>query len=443
MEARLTHRLAQQYPRGEEPEESPAWYNPEWLAYVEALQRSTNDQERPHLFLGLAQAHETDDELPVLCHRGILGDHVHITGSTGSGKSSRGLAVLASQLVRFARGNAEHPGDCSLLVIDLKGDDAFFHGLRHESAGLPFQWYRDQRGTTSFAFNPMLQSHLDYFDPAQKARTVMDAFGLRFGDSFGERYFADIQESVIRRVFERHPRIRSLAEMHTILCDRHAHDTLCPEMPDRDWEHGFHIREQLGAFARCRPLNDLTEDATRRIDMPSLFVRPQVVYFYVPALFGGGANVQAAKFALYSLLTSAMFIRKADRIPVYCVIDEFQEISGKNIGVILRQARQFDVGLVLSNQLATDLDQGATRMQETVTGNVALSWAFRPGTAAERQALLESAGEYIETLRGFAELSQFDERGDYTGQNISFNYGQHVRPMFSRTVSCGRGSAAI
>ena len=194
------------------------------------------------------------------------------------------------------------------------------------------------------------------------------------------------------------------------------------------------VLSPLGRFNLLHdsPLNDLTEDAGRRIDMPSLFVRPQVVYFYVPALFGGGANVQAAKFALYSLLTSAMFIRKADRIPVYCVIDEFQEISGKNIGVILRQARQFDVGLVLSNQLATDLDQGSTKMQETVTGNVALSWAFRPGTAAERLALQENSGEYIETMRSYSFSKQFDENLQYKGTSFGFNYSQQIRPAFSK-----------
>ena len=103
--ARITHRLAEQYPRGAEPEESPAWYNPEWLGYVEALQRSTNDQERQHLFLGLAQAFDTDDEVPVLCHRGILGDHVHITGSSGFGQEqprARGHCLPVG--AGFARG---------------------------------------------------------------------------------------------------------------------------------------------------------------------------------------------------------------------------------------------------------------------------------------------------------------------------------------------------
>ena len=35
-------------------------------------------------------------------------------------------------------------------------------------------------------------------------------------------------------------------------------------------------------------------------------------------------------------------------------------------------------------------------------------------------------------MRSLSETRQFDERGNNTGQNIGFSYGQHVRPAFSK-----------
>lgn len=429
VEFRLTHPAWRQHPRdGEEPEESEAWYNPEWLGYVEAIQNSKNVAEREHLFLGFAQDFDSDDQYPVLFHRSLIGDHVYINGSSGSGKSSRGLAALSSQLVRFARVR----GDCSILVLDVKGDEALFQGLRHESRGLPFRWYREQRGFSTFGFNPLLQSHIEQFNPSQKARAVMDAFGLRHGDALGERYFADVQEAVVRTLFEKHPNVRSLAQMHAILQSPDAHDQLCPDMPERDWDHAFHIREQLGAFARCAPLNDTSDDPARTIDLPSLFLEPQVAYFYVPALLGGGTNVQAAKFALYSLLTAALFVPKRERKQVYVIIDEFQEIIGVNVPVVLRQARTFSTALIVANQLPSDLDRGQVRMKMAVSGNVALEWSFRPGTTEQVEELQRASGEYLETLRSQTVTTQTDPTGQWLkGMTYSGKYTQSYRPTFN------------
>lgn len=430
-------------PGGDEPQESREWYNQEWLGLAESLRYSRNELEREHLFLGFAQDIDHDDEYPVLFHRKLIGDHVYINGSSGSGKSSRGIAAIVSQLAYFARGQNGRPGDSSILILDLKGDDALFHGIRHEARGLPFRWYRDQVGLATHGFNPLLQSHLTQCDAAQKARAVMDAFGLRAGDGFGERYFADIQEAVVRRVFELYPNLRSLKEMHDVLQGSHAKDMLCPEMPQPDWNHASHLREQVAAFARCEVLNDTSDDPSMTIDFPSLFTEPQIVYFYAPSLVGGGTNIQAAKFALYSLLTASKFVAKKNRLPVYCVIDEFQELAGTNIGVVLRQARSFDVALILANQLASDLNTAGAKLEETVTNNVALTWSFRPASKSDMEKIVFYSGEYLETLRSMTVTHNYGDvevetpgfhaavSGEKALTSVSYSYQQHYRPALN------------
>ena len=82
------------------------------------------------------------------------------------------------------------------------------------------------------------------------------------GDGFGERYFADIQESVHPPGLRGAP-ADSLARRRCTTCSRPATRTTrsAPTCRSRTGSTGYHVREQLGAFARCRPLNDLTEDA--------------------------------------------------------------------------------------------------------------------------------------------------------------------------------------
>ncbi|RUL86992.1 type IV secretory system conjugative DNA transfer family protein [Tautonia sociabilis] len=436
LELRLTHPDFRQHRREEDgaPEESPAWYDPEWQGYIDALHNSPNPLEREHLFLGFAQDFDTDDESPVLMHRDMLREHVHVTGDSGSGKSSRGIAAMAAQLCRFAR----ERGDCSLLVIDLKGDDALFHGIRHEARGLPFKWYREQIGCTTFGFNPLMQSHMEYYNPEQKGRAVMDAFGLRYQDGGADRYFADIQEEVLSRLFRHHPEVRSLADLHRLLQDRGIRERLFPNTPQTHWDNSYHVRSQLGAFANSAPLNDTSGDPDRCIDLPSLFARPQVVYFYVPALMGGGANQQAAKFALYALLTSALFIPKSNRHQVYCIIDEFQEIIGANLGVILKQARSFDVGMVLANQLPSDLNRGGVRLHDVLTATTALRWSFRASDLAQQRELQEASGEYIEYLRTVnTQVTVTHSSGRKGGsesvtRSVGTSRAEVFRPAFSR-----------
>jgi hypothetical protein len=202
-------------------------------------------------------------------------------------------------------------------------------------------------------------------------------------------------------------------------------------MPDRDWDHGFHVREQLGAFAGCEPLNDLTEDPARRIDLPSVFVEPQIVYFWVPSLLGGGVNQQAAKFALYSLLTAALFVPEEHRNQVHCVIDEFQEIVGANIGVLLRQARSFGISFLLSNQTPYDLNRGNLMMTTTLSGAIGFRWSFRAGHMLQQAEIQDASGEYVRWMRSEGFGVQVDANGN---RSVTTNIGrtESFRPHFDK-----------
>lgn len=112
-----------------------------WEAHVRRLQTSAHAagtlQERSHLWLGTVPRYD----YPVLLDLDVLREHAHILGDSGSGKTALGLAPLVAQLIRR--------GDCSVIILDLKGDRPLFQSLLIEAAHargpdggpLPCKWF--------------------------------------------------------------------------------------------------------------------------------------------------------------------------------------------------------------------------------------------------------------------------------------------------------------
>lgn len=123
-----------------------------WDNRIERMMLSKDMLETEHLYLGSS----IEGDFPVLLHQNLLFRHAHILGDTGSRKTSIGIAPLVTQLI--ARRNS------SVIIFDLKGDRALFNAVRDEanSVGLPFKWFTNIVGKSSYGFNPLRQSHLHH-----------------------------------------------------------------------------------------------------------------------------------------------------------------------------------------------------------------------------------------------------------------------------------------
>ncbi len=95
--------------------------------------------------------------MPYYINRDSLLEHALVRGGSGAGKTALILAPLTEQLIR----QAGRKDDSSVLILDLKGDPALFHGTRlaAQAAGLPFRWFTLESGRSSFAMNPFLQKN--------------------------------------------------------------------------------------------------------------------------------------------------------------------------------------------------------------------------------------------------------------------------------------------
>ena len=121
-----------------------------WDNYVDRIINSGDELESEHVLIGATLS----GDYPLLVHKQIYDQHFHVLGDSGARKTSLGMSPLATQLI--AR------GDASVVIIDLKGDNAFFQTCRIEAARtrhLRFRWISNEVGKTTFGFNPFLQKH--------------------------------------------------------------------------------------------------------------------------------------------------------------------------------------------------------------------------------------------------------------------------------------------
>jgi len=383
----------------------------EWECYVSRLREADPVHEkfgsefdpRDHLWLGTTVL----NNYPVFLHRGILHDHAHILGDTGSGKTSLALAPLITQLIRTARPDPQrgHPGH-SVVILDLKGEPSLFRGTRIEAraAGLPFKFFTNENGMPTHVFNPFLQKCISELSPNQQSEILLQALGLEHGEGYGASYFSRINRKTLSQTLTAYNSttepIVSFLGLNDVFADR-----LLFNVRDRQRDASEELISTIASLAGFDALNAAPQDVQKRlvpqtaldqaIDMGDVLERPQVTYFYLPAAIETASVREIAKLALYSLLTAAVRHERLHGKPsrVYLVIDEFQQVIAKNLELLLRQARSKGIAMILANQAITDLRTHDGDLAPTVQANTRFRQYFSAGDLTQQKLLVEASGE--------------------------------------------------
>src|SRR5579883_173340 len=279
------------------------------------VERLLNGLKEPHLYVGRTLS----DHAPWLLHRKLLWTHAHIRGGTGTGKTALCLAPLAFQLIAH--------GDSSVVVIDMKGDNALFWGtfIEAERAGLPFRWFTIEPGTASFAFNPFAQRHNQKRSVNARAQSLLVSLGLYYGDAYGKTFFQSITLDTLTAFLSKFRDIRSFADLA-----RYAEEPGSYAATHTDQENSQHLRMLLRQLAAVTPLNvteggrpEVRPEVIRdQIDMTDVLTRKQVVYFSLPSLEEELTAKAIGKLALYALVHAAKIVNRAGKsVPCYVFLD--------------------------------------------------------------------------------------------------------------------------
>jgi len=313
-----------------------------WKELITRVQSSSDTTEKNSLLLGV----NAKDNTPILVPRDVFTEHAHLLGDSGSGKTSIGIASILSQLIRG--------GECSVVVLDLKGDDlALFQGVREdaEKADRRFRWFTNQLERSTYAFNPMRQSPLQRMTLYQKVDMLTAAMGLQYGRDYGRAYYSDANARMLHAALMDNGHIDSFAALAALLPHIDGRQGIDRELR----QAGAHLTAIVNRLADSEPLNvapnnghpDSLLDAA--IEFTDVFRNPEVVYFHLTSTIGTTSSAEIARIALYSLLTAASAVPPDKRVQTFVVIDEFQRIVAGNIELLLQLARSLGIGIILAN----------------------------------------------------------------------------------------------
>lgn len=359
----------------------------EWDTYVDRIIQSNDALEREHYLLGMSLF----GDYPVLLHKKILDQHYHMTGDTGAAKTSLGIAPLATQMIA--------KGECSVVIIDLKGDMSLFETMRKEAEREKrvFRWFASEPGKTSYVFNPFIQSHLGLLTPEQRTESLLQAMSLDYGVGYGKSFFTAMNEVVLKNMLRKYS-IKSFKELEGYLEDPASYKDLGPS---RDFEQARHLAAIVNRLATMYPLNIVpgrtpgVETAEEHaIDAMDVLHRPQVLYFFLSSPQEPIGAPSVAKLFLWALFSGAA--RKPSRQNrVYVFVDEFQQIISDSVKLVFEQIRDQGVTMIVAHQTGGQLHRQGTDLSETVESCTAVKQVFRASDLETIKKLEESSGQAV------------------------------------------------
>lgn len=363
-----------------------------WAVSINRMLNSPDSNEREHVLLGRALF----GDYPVLLHKPLLYQHAHLVGDSGSRKTSLGIAPLIAQLVA-AR-------DCSVMVLDLKGDRSLFETARLEAkaADAEFRWFSLEAEHSSHVFNPLEQSHIARLTPNQRTQLILEGLSLNYGEAYGRGFYSAMNEVVLLTLLRHYP-APSFRKLHALLSDKQAYAAVGNP---KDWENAQHLTALVDRLASIYALNMTADDLKDRprvfegaIDMGRLLTRSQVAYFSLKSPVEPIGSSAVAKLAMRSLFTAAAHRLKHQSKRVYVVIDEFQQVVSESVQLVLEQARGNNIHFIIAHQNIDQLDRQSIDIRSSVSSCTAFKQFFRASDPNTIRQLEELSGEgMFETL---------------------------------------------
>lgn len=344
-----------------------------WERFVGMLERSESARHRRQLFLGL---HATEG-YPVFLSLETLRQHAHVLGSTGTGKTSLVVLPLVAQLIR----RKEHPENPHfqgpILIIDMKGTDTYaFHAVREvcRKEGRTLRFFTNLTGSSSYAFNPMLEFIASQLTLQQRGESMRSALNIEHGTGYGQGHFSAVSRRYLQLLLRTRPGAESFTELMDVRreLERQHGRRWVKEQEDEAGElltalEMLSEREELNvteAWAGAAPSPE--EEARRRdvlasrVNMERAFLENEVLYFYLYSHSEEAVCRYIASLALESFYAACTLrnrsVPPAERKQAYVFVDEFQQVAGRNFQNFMEQARSSGVALVLANQSRGQLD---------------------------------------------------------------------------------------
>ncbi|MCG3132490.1 MAG: hypothetical protein FLDDKLPJ_03340 [Phycisphaerae bacterium] len=364
--------------------------------------------------LKLVSRWELPCKTPALLAYSILKGNAHFLGSTGSRKTSLGVMTLLTQIIRghneLVRDRAGQPllgSDAAalwrwsepvpLLIIDLKGDLAFFHTCRLEAErrGQRFHYFSLSQGHATAYFNPITNLGIGERPVVEWVELVINALSLFHGLSYGKGYYSKQHRDLLLTTIKNAPRKPQTWE--------ELHELLLTELNPKKHRDVFELVSSIYVLAQFTVLGKAPASVDE-IYMPSVIANREVVFCSLPVRLSAMSARDVAKLLLFSFVTAAGDWN--DTHPErrsYIALDEAQVICSSNMGTLFQQCSGAKTSMFLSNQARSDLNvPDAPTLGDTVRVNTHFKQMFTVVDPRDGRELIEVSGERLGYLRSYS-----------------------------------------
>ena len=355
--------------------------------YADRLRFSGNRHEKNGVWLGF---HQTLG-FPILVPAELVGEHMHILGGSGSGKTGLGIMTLVNQLIKR--------NDGPVIIIDGKGDPALFQSAKMwtEEENRKFKWFTTANGKSTYLFNPFAQTHLQKMTLSEIVGLQLLSMNLFHGSGYGRSFFSSASKDAINEGLKSHD--GQLDHFQAFL--EHL-NIRAAEDPKND--SGKHLVFMMRTLAEFSQLNGVDRDGNpasdsvveNAIQMSDVIRRNQVVYFNFESITDPMSTGEISRLALYSTIAAAKEFKENTGKPpkVYVVIDEAQNVMAANVAVLVEQARSYGVALVFCHQNRDQLDMpGGDDLRQLVDESTCIKQIFSARTPEARKHISSISGE--------------------------------------------------
>jgi|GEM_PF-4111606 len=365
-------------------------------------------------------------QVPTLLDGSLLEQHMHILGSTGSGKTSRSFMPMFEHQIML--------NNSPLFMFDLKGDDAAFHSARiaAEAAGRKFNYWTNVPTRSTRLLNVLGQTHMRNVDVWQIAQLLLVSLNLFHGTDYGAFYFSSVALGTLATALDfedqshRDPTDPCLAFVATEstkqvktfkqLLDRVKQVSKSVD-EYKSAEGLITVIRQLASQLYLNPACDcpipqsVIDNALQIHELllpdPKTGLYP-VTYFYMRSVSDYLTVMLIYKMVVYqifSCMTDIIDAHADEPLPVPppsmvgCFTDEFQRVCDDSLTLLLEQIRSARIVLFMANQDPSQLRKRSIDLTDTVWSNLQNKLIFTCRDENFMNRLLRCSGERIRVMQ--------------------------------------------
>jgi hypothetical protein len=314
----------------------------------------------------------SDEKEDIVLEENILNHHLHILGSTGSGKTSLAILPLSRQAMDKQRG---------CCFIDFKGDEVFKKYVQKKALEnkKKFHYFSIDPNEASIGYNPLSSG-----DILSKVDRIMTALELIYQGPAG--FYSNVQAMTFVELLKR---MAAEKEEINFSCVKEA-----LENPNFLMSLDVNRQEIKGLLAAISWIAGVDVINRNQLDLSGVIKNGDVAFFALKSQVNTRLAEAIGRMLIIDLKSQAVSRKETD--PAYFIfIDEFQNLACSHFVDVISKVRSANFCLVLSNQSRGNLSSVSDAFENAIFTNTATKVIFAQEDPLDARFWSEKTGQTI------------------------------------------------